>query len=40
MMNHGKKHLSSLEMISTAQEKVKNTFQPDRKEKKKEGQDG
>ncbi|WP_340153175.1 hypothetical protein [uncultured Marivirga sp.] len=40
MMNHGKKHLSSLEMINTAQEKVKNTFQPDRKEKKKEGQDG
>ena len=39
MMNHGKKHLSSLEMINTAQEKVKNTFQPDRKEKK-EGQDG
>jgi hypothetical protein len=40
MMNHGKKHLSSLEMINTAQEKVKNTFQPDRKEKRKEGQDG
>ncbi|WKV12179.1 hypothetical protein [Marivirga harenae] len=40
MMNHGKKHLSSLEMINTAQEKVKNTFQPDRKEKKKVGQDG
>jgi cytoskeletal protein RodZ len=40
MMNHGKKHLSSLEMINTAQEKVKNTFQPDRKENKKEGQDG
>ncbi|SMG27453.1 hypothetical protein SAMN05661096_01603 [Marivirga sericea] len=39
MMNHGKKHLSSLEMINTAQEKVKNTFQPERKEKKK-GQDG
>lgn len=36
MMNHGKKHLSSLEMINTAQEKVKNTFQPDRKEKKEE----
>jgi high-affinity Fe2+/Pb2+ permease len=39
MMNHGRKHLSSLEMINTAQEKVKNTFQPDKKEKK-EGQDG
>lgn len=34
MMNHSRKHLSSLEMINTAQEKVKNTFQPDRKKKK------
>ena len=39
MMNHGRKHLNSLEMINTAQEKVKDTFQPDRKEKK-EGKDG
>jgi len=39
MMNHGKKHLSSLEMINVAQEKVKNTFQPERKDKKEE-QDG
>jgi len=36
MMNHGKKHLSSLEMINTAQEKVKNTFQPERKKEKEE----
>jgi hypothetical protein len=36
MMNHGRKHLSSLEMINTAQEKVKNTFQPDKKQKKEE----
>jgi len=37
MMNHSRKHLSSLEMINTAQEKVKNTFQPERKQNKEKG---
>jgi len=39
VMNQGKEHLGSLEMLNTAQQKVKNTFQPSNENSTKKNKD-